>query len=363
MTNHPFVIVGSIAAALLLGCRTGSSVDEAVAGRFTPPAGKTLLIVGQDLESVAGYAESIPLAPAGVTTYTDISEGRHATLLYGLEDTVDYGAGYVSARALVDHYPQSALVVGLYLVDHTGTNLSHIADGTHDEAVDRLGRFIASADRPVFLRIGYEFDGAWNHYEPEAYVAALRHIVDRLHESGVENVATVWQSATSVWGTYKGLGVEAWYPGDEYVDWMGMSYFIHDAAIFDRLLSFARARSKPVMIAESAPQGYDLEEVTFSAPSDGTVFEPRTADAIWDEWFAPFMAFVHENSDVVRAVAYINCDWNQQEMWRPGGPNGYWGDSRVQANESIRKRWIAEMRDARWLHGSADLSRALGHGS
>ncbi len=363
MTNHRVAIIGSVVVASLVGCRAGSPVDDSIAGLFAPPPGKTLLVVGQDLESIEGYAESIPLAPAGVTTYTDISEGRHEILLYGLEDTVDYGAGHVSGRALLDYYTKSALVIGLYLVDHTGTNLTHISDGTHDGAVDRLGHFIASADRPVFLRIGYEFDGAWNHYEPEAYIAAFRYIVDRLRAAGIDNVATVWQSATSVWGTHEGLGVEAWYPGDEYVDWMGMSYFIHDAGIFDRFLSFARARSKPVIIAESAPQGYDLDELTFSGPSDGTVFEPRTADAIWDEWFAPFMDFVHENSDVVRAVAYINCDWNEQEMWRPGGPNGYWGHSRVQANESIRERWIAEMLNPIWLHGSADLSRALGYGS
>ncbi|MDX1741327.1 MAG: hypothetical protein R3178_08545, partial [Rhodothermales bacterium] len=110
---------------------------------------------------------------------------------------------------------------------------------------------------------------------------------------------------------------------------------------------------------EASPQGYDLEELTFSLPTDGLSFERRTADEVWSQWYAPFFSFVHENSDVIRAVAYINCDWNEQEMWRPGGLNGYWGDSRVEANDEIKARWMAEINDPFWLHGSPDLQQQL----
>jgi len=33
--------------------------EDTVSGKFTPPAGKTLLIVGQDLGAVAGYVEHV----------------------------------------------------------------------------------------------------------------------------------------------------------------------------------------------------------------------------------------------------------------------------------------------------------------
>ena len=52
------------------------------------------------------------------------------------------------------------------------------------------------------LRIGYEFDGEWNHYNPQYYVPAYRHIVDRLRANGVTHFASVWQSATFAGGTY-----------------------------------------------------------------------------------------------------------------------------------------------------------------
>ena len=106
-------------------------------------------------------------------------------------------------------------------------------------------------------------------------------------------MATVWQASNYPFDssylepddpyTWKEEGHwELWYPGDEAVDWVGMSYFYGansfedqwgcnmDAAldggeppvILNSLLDFARERRKPVMIAEAAPTAYDLEENT-----------------------------------------------------------------------------------------------------
>ncbi|MGB3906332.1 MAG: hypothetical protein WBB22_15590 [Anaerolineae bacterium] len=72
--------------------------------------------------------------------------------------------------------------------------------------------------------------------------------MDRLRGTGATNFATVWQAAALGSGTYLDRPVEAWYPGDEYVDWVVMSYFSSVQPIQDNLLDFARAHGKPVMI-------------------------------------------------------------------------------------------------------------------
>ena len=46
---------------------------------------------------------------------------------------------------------------------------------------------------------------------------------------------------------------------------------------------------------------------------------------IWDEWYEPFFEFIHENKDIIRAVAYINTHWQSQPMWGQPYTNGYWG--------------------------------------
>lgn len=356
--------VVALLAFLILGCQStppdaAKTSQPVIEGRYTPPPNQTLLFIGQDVQSIAAYKAALQIAPGGVTTYTNISEGQ--TFLHGLEGAADWGAGRINGQQNLDDDPHAALAIGLYLVDATGTNLAHIADGTHDKVIDQLGTFIQRSERPVFLRIGYEFDGSWNHYEPEPYKAAFQHIVDRLREHGTTNFVSVWQSATYKYGSYKNLPIEEWYPGDAYVDWMGTSHFVFDPAVHDRFLDFARAHNKPVLVAEATPQGYDLDELSFSDPGDGQQFTSKTPEQIWDEWFKPFFSYIHQNADVIRGVAYINADWHSQAMWGPSGGSGYWGDSRVQVNPVIRERWLNEVNTSFWLHGSPDLFEQLGY--
>ena len=58
-------------------------------------------------------------------------------------------------------------------------------------------------------------------------------------------------------------------------------------------------------------------------------------------------------------MAYINVEWNAQRMWGDGS-NGYWGDSRLEANRTLHDLWLAEIGGATWLNGSADLFGKLG---
>ena len=60
---------------------------------------------------------------------------------------------------------------------------------------------------------------------------------------------------------------------------------------------------------------------------------------------ASFFSFIRQNKDVVKAVSYINAVWDSQELWAAPYANGYWGDSRVQANSEISKKWLSEISD------------------
>ena len=109
--------------------------ENTISGKYTPPAGKTLLIVGQDLDAVAGYVEQVWETPGGVTTYTNISEGGESLLLYGLSSTVNYGSGDVNGQKCLDDYPHSALAIGLYLVDHGFSRFLAIPKLAHQDGL------------------------------------------------------------------------------------------------------------------------------------------------------------------------------------------------------------------------------------
>lgn len=85
--------------------------------------------------------------------------------------------------------------------------------------LEELNRY---PDVPIFLRIGAEMN-IWDiQADPEEFKTAFRIIADLVHEK-TEHVATVWSvSHASAWG----IEMEDFYPGDEYVDWVGISAYM-----------------------------------------------------------------------------------------------------------------------------------------
>jgi Secretion system C-terminal sorting domain/Glycosyl hydrolase family 26 len=343
--------------------------------KFTPPNGQRLLFIGQDMNAVNGYKNSGSFqTPAGVTTY--INDSNTA-----LRSTTDWGAGPLNAVQTARENPNSTISMGYYMVNQTAA----IIAGQRDNQIRDLANYISEVNRPVFLRIGYEFDGAWNAYNQTAYISAFKRVVDiiRQNPNAAKWLVTVWQSCTSpiddnIDGGRENLG--AYYPGDNYVDWVGMSWFLlpneqsttggtisTQLVLANELVGFARSHGKPVMIAESAPQGYQLDVNTNCNIGgwDGTAAQncaSKTPSQIWNEWFAPFFNFIYTNPEV-RGVAYINANWDAQALWAPPYSQGYWGDSRIETSATIANNWRAELNKSTWLHGSSTLFNTLSGGT
>jgi hypothetical protein len=90
-----------------------------------------------------------------------------------------------------------------------------------------------------------------------------------------------------------------------------------------QLLDFARAHGNLLMVVEAARQGYGLVERTYSSPTcTGRSLLHETRQAT-DDWCELFCDPIRVNTDVFRAVAYINFHWNDQPMWQAGGTCGY----------------------------------------
>jgi len=274
---------------------------------FLPAKNEKWVIIGQDRGSIDEYIRAFKIVPDGFMVYTSIQG------MEGLDSPVDYGAGVQHFQALVDQYPESTFIqIGLHMVG----GLKGVISGDYDENVEKLADWINTSKQNIFLRIGYEFDFPQNQYDPDLYVQAYRCIVDKLREKNVQNVAYVWHSYGS-----SHEPIEKWYPGDEYVDWCGVSYF-RPKRYPPKILEFAKDKNKPIMIAEAAPQGM------------------RTSKdkAIWNRWYKGFFDFIEEYN--IQAVSYINANWEEQAMWKGQG----WGDSRVQMDPKLKKQWLSQIK-------------------
>ena len=320
--------------------------------KFEPPDGHVLVFIGQDNASVGGtsaytngYVDHIGM-PAGVTTYAYMIEnstnkfGYHFDIghIDGLLTEVNWGAGPVCAECYLDAQQFSKAIVHISIsMENHGEYL--VADGTYDYLIDELANFLKThQDHPFFLRIGYEFDGSSGGYDPEKYKLAFRRIVDRLHSQGLDNFATVYAASSVSVGAFFW---DAYYPGDNYVDWIGYSYW-DTAPEYKGGLDFARQHGKPVMIAESAPYLYSF------ANGDG--------EKTWEQWFIPFFQHVLENQDVIKAISYINADWHSQAMWK----RGVWKDTRIQTNDVIRENWLSVIENPIFINGKDDVFGMIG---
>ncbi len=378
MTNGTTRALCSVLLTGLAACggTTSDATDNVDDTEASGPS--RLFIIGQDLDAIRGYMTSdcCPM-PDGGTTYFDFYNLLAEPAGFGniglnangdpIELETDYGAGAGSGYKTATEFGFRNLAVGLSITenDHPG-GLDRILAGDYDANVGQLAALARHVEGTLYLRIGYEFDGFWNQgYEDAArYTAVFRHIVNELRSYDVDNVEYVWQGAASTADMVLDEGrhdrIRDWYPGDDYVDWLAISWFMHPDEVAgieldfevltpkqlaDEILELAREVGKPVMIAEAAPQAYDLRELTTAHHSPiwdgeaGSEVAEVSADEIWDGWFGPMFDYMNANDDVIRALAYINVRWDDQAMWGAPYANGYWGDTRVEANAEITQRF------------------------
>jgi len=197
------------------------------------------------------------------------SVGKHVAIVgwYVSWDDATRGPDLVQIAAVADH--GSVPLISWQPEDgQHGTNqpafsLTAIMAGRYDGYVRFWAQRLAEYGRPVMLRWAHEMNGDWypwgvgvNGNTPQQYVAAWRHLRDIFAAVHATNVQWVWSPNVVI---DNDLPLESLYPGDTYVDWVGLDTFNRwiwgwksFSAIFtptyQRIL--ALTSRKPLMIAE-----------------------------------------------------------------------------------------------------------------
>jgi Glycosyl hydrolase family 26 len=146
--------------------------------------------------------------------------------------------------------------------------LQRIISGTYDDYIGEWATEIGAWGHPLLLRFAHEMNGDWypwcetvNGNRPGDYAAAWRHVHRIFRAAGATNAKWAWTPYVRLPGS---LPLAALYPGDEYVDWVGLdgynwgstrtwSSWQRFAEIFEPSLAELKAiTDKPVMIGEVA---------------------------------------------------------------------------------------------------------------
>jgi mannan endo-1,4-beta-mannosidase len=145
--------------------------------------------------------------------------------------------------------------------------LRGIARGRYDGYLREAARTAARWDHPLLVRFAHEMNGNWYPWgrvdgnTPRRYKRAWRHVVRVFRRAGADNVAWVWTPYADQGG---GMPFAAYYPGDRWVDWVGLDGFNWGYGGSDfgfrRIFggsyrALARLSSRPVMIGETGTHG------------------------------------------------------------------------------------------------------------
>ena len=231
----------------------------------------------------------------------------------------------------------------LYGIDH------EIANGTkYDSRLQDVADALKAFRKPVMMRIGGEFSGSWNGYHPYEYPKAFRKIVGMVRAAGADNVAFVWcyePAASDDFDAKNATGAYKWFPGADVVDWFSIDLFATadlSGATTERgvltqygrtlkFLNMAVSQHKPVVIAESSPQQYDITKAA-------------DAQTAWNAWFTPYFALITARSEI-EWFTYISYDWGLASISSAQG----WKNNDL-ASSSLLASYKTEIGSTKYLH-------------
>ena len=202
-------------------------------------------------------------------------------------------------------------------------SLSKIMRGDHDRYIRQWATAAKNWGHPFFLRFNWEMNGNWfpwseakNQNQAGQYVQAWRHVHDIFTQVGATNVTWVWCPNVEFPDS---LPLDRLYPGDAYVDWIGMdgynwrpdqgqqigwrSFQEVFGSTYDRLSSLSP--NKPIMIAETSSTesgGSKANWITDALTNQLATHFPKVKALVWFNWNADGMDWVIESSAAAQAA-------------------------------------------------------------
>jgi hypothetical protein len=175
---------------------------------------------------------------------------------------------------------------------------ARIAAGDLDGYISRAAREAAAYGRPLFVRLAHEMNGDWSPWgvrpgsSPSDYVAMWRHVVGIFRAAGALNVRWVW--SPNVTGAASVAPFAAYYPGDAWVDEVGLDGYNWGPVKSSPWLTFAqvflpsyqaltRLTSKPLLITETASTELGGSKAAWISSIGGALASnlPRVRALIW----------------------------------------------------------------------------------
>jgi hypothetical protein len=217
-----------------------------------------------------------------------------------------------------------------------GYTLASIIDGTHDAYIDEFATGVRDLGLPVAIRFAHEMNGNWFPWSEETngnsrgqYVEAWRHVHDRFTALGATNAIWIW--SPNVITARPSVRLTPLYPGDDYVDWMGM------VGYYRRLYLDDKGKPKDPTFANTYQS--TLEELRKVALKPIVITELGAVEVNGNKpaWITSLFQGLGDNPDIIGFV------------WFDHSVNG--NDWRIESSDAAARAFADGVADPRYQAG------------
>jgi mannan endo-1,4-beta-mannosidase len=169
--------------------------------------GVAMADVPRNMAHFAAYTATMGARPNVVTIYESFDDGFAAT---EVRNVYNHGS-----LAIIRWEP-------------TTKRLADIAAGVHDAYILDFATAVRRLNLPIALTVAHEMNGDWYPWgtktnTPQDFVGAWRRVHQLFAQAGATNV--IWAWTPNAIAAAPRVRLAPYYPGDEYVDWVGVDAY------------------------------------------------------------------------------------------------------------------------------------------
>ena len=245
--------------------------DQVVAGRKllgVAPSG-----IKTDLASLDSFSQLIGRQPDVVEFYQGFTEP--------FDTPVAAGASETGALPLDSWGP-------------AGATLADVASGRDDAYIASFADQVKDYGGQIALTVGHEMNAPWSTWwgrgpaDAPAFVTAWRRIHTIFSQQGADNVIWLWTVNIEAGGA---VSPGPYYPGDAYVDWIGVDGYFHQGlpttfdSLFGPTLTDLRTHyPQPVLVVETGALATPLRPTEIQSEFDAVLAAPDLIGFIWFDY-------------------------------------------------------------------------------